>query len=66
MSVGLAREMGDESQAFLVPVFYDDLHVRCHQCIEYISSRTSHMGFTESRYLGVEKVEDEAARLVES
>jgi len=65
MSPGLSRAMGDESKAFLVPLFYHDVRVRRGERIEYIGNDTGNMVVAEDGTMVVEEMEQEAAGLVE-
>lgn len=57
--------MGDESEAFLMPLFYYDFHVRRSKRIEYIGSDTGNMAVAKDRTISMEEMEKEAAGLVE-
>jgi len=57
--------MGDESEAFLVPLFYHDVHFCRGKRIEYIGSNTGNMALAKDGTMVMEEMEKEATGLVE-
>jgi hypothetical protein len=66
MSIGLARTMGDESEALLLPLLDHDVHVGCCSSAEYLGWGNIDMGALEARRMGCQEVEKATTWLVES
>lgn len=65
LSAHVAREVGAESEALLLPLFHHDIHVCCRQCAQYLSRGSGIVVALQARDLGAPEVEEKATWMVE-